>query len=62
MPPPAAKHSLTPAQKDTLRRWIASGAAYSEHWAFPALHFPQPPRRLRHRSPKSRRALPFPAR
>ncbi len=28
MPPPAAHKSLTPPQKDILRRWIASGAEY----------------------------------
>ncbi len=34
MPPPAAKRALTPEQKDTLRRWVASGAEYQQHWAF----------------------------
>lgn len=34
MPPPAAKSELTAAQKDTLKRWIAAGAAYQPHWAF----------------------------
>ncbi|MEO6786161.1 MAG: DUF1549 domain-containing protein, partial [Chthoniobacteraceae bacterium] len=34
MPPPAAKRELTPAQKDILRRWVAAGAEYQQHWAF----------------------------
>ncbi len=36
MPPPKENKRLTPAQKDTLRRWIAGGAPYAEHWAFTA--------------------------
>ncbi len=35
MPPPKAhKKPLTPAQLDTLRRWIEQGAQYEPHWAF----------------------------
>ena len=34
MPPRETGQSLTPAQKETLRRWIAEGAKYSTHWAF----------------------------
>lgn len=33
MPPPDATR-LTDEQVDVLRRWIASGAAYEQHWAF----------------------------
>lgn len=37
MPPPDSKLSLTPEQKELLRRWIAEGAAFAEHWAFQPL-------------------------
>ena len=36
MPPPATKKELTDAQRDVLKRWIASGAKYDAHWAFVA--------------------------
>jgi len=36
MPPPELKRPLTNAERDTLVRWIAEGAAYSPHWAFVA--------------------------
>lgn len=34
MPPPNSNRRLSDAQKDLLKRWIASGAQYSKHWAF----------------------------
>jgi hypothetical protein len=34
MPPPETKKQLTPAEVDTLRRWVAAGADYQPHWAF----------------------------
>ena len=34
MPPPKSKKTLTPAQIETVRRWIDSGANYATHWAF----------------------------
>jgi hypothetical protein len=34
MPPPDAGKPLTEAEQDLLRRWIANGAKYEEHWAF----------------------------
>jgi hypothetical protein len=43
MPPPKTKKKLTDAQKETLKRWIASGAEYEAHWSFIAPKRPQPP-------------------
>ncbi len=34
MPPMQTGNVLTRTQIDTLRRWIAQGAPYAEHWAF----------------------------
>lgn len=34
MPPAKAHKTVTTAQKETLRAWIAQGAAYQGHWAF----------------------------
>ena len=34
MPPAHANKPLSDAQKQILKRWIASGAAYKPHWAF----------------------------
>lgn len=34
MPPPVAKNPLTDAQRQVLRRWIESGATYTQHWSF----------------------------
>ncbi len=36
MPPPSSHKTLTPAQQDTIRRWIAEGAPWKEHWAYVA--------------------------
>jgi hypothetical protein len=36
MPPPATHLTLSPAQRELLSRWIASGAEYAPHWAFVA--------------------------
>ena len=43
MPPPDSNLSLTSAQKETLRRWIAEGGAYEPHWAFMPVTSPPVP-------------------
>ncbi len=43
MPPPKAHKTLTDAQKDLLKRWIAEGAVYENHWAFVAPQRPAVP-------------------
>ena len=44
MPPPRAKKpKLRPDQLDLLRRWIAEGAPYQNHWAFEPLDRHEPP-------------------
>src|ERR1700722_14149832 len=40
MPPAAAHKELTPAQKATIRQWVAEGAKYEGHWAYqPVQHY-----------------------
>ncbi len=34
MPPPEFEHALSPAQIDTLVRWVRQGAEVTEHWAY----------------------------
>lgn len=36
MPPPYAHKTLKPEELETIRRWIAAGAEWREHWAFRA--------------------------
>ena len=43
MPPPKSNRRLSDEQKALLTRWIESGAAYSEHWAFVPPVQPAPP-------------------
>lgn len=43
MPPTESKRTLTPQQKETLRRWVEEGAKYQTHWAFePVSNRPAP--------------------
>jgi hypothetical protein len=37
MPPPETKLSLSAADQELIRQWIADGAKYSEHWSFQPL-------------------------
>ena len=34
MPPESSHKSLTAAQKETIKRWVAEGAKYEGHWAY----------------------------
>jgi mono/diheme cytochrome c family protein len=43
MPPADAGAALPPAHVEILRRWIAQGARYEEHWSFVPPRRPEPP-------------------
>lgn len=43
MPPPKSKKKLSPAQIETLKRWIDDGAKWGTHWAFAAPQRPLVP-------------------
>jgi hypothetical protein len=43
MPSPEAHKTLTSAQKELFRRWVAQGAAYEPHWAYKPLEAPAIP-------------------
>ena len=43
MPPKYAEKVLTPAQKETIRRWVAEGAVYEGHWAYQPVRRPPVP-------------------
>jgi hypothetical protein len=43
MPPPKFGKPLKPEQVEVLRRWIAEGAVWEEHWAFQPVTFPEVP-------------------
>ena len=34
MPPPESNKSLSPHEKELLKKWIKEGATYSKHWAY----------------------------
>jgi len=40
MPPRESKRTLTPQQKETLKKWVAQGAKYQKHWAFEPIGSP----------------------
>ncbi|HEX4948856.1 MAG TPA: c-type cytochrome domain-containing protein, partial [Blastocatellia bacterium] len=41
MPPPSAHKQVTPAQIETIRRWIAEGAPWGLHWSFEPVTRPE---------------------
>jgi hypothetical protein len=43
MPPPFAHKTLTQAQKETIRQWVAEGAKYEGHWSFQSVKRPAVP-------------------
>lgn len=43
MPPEFAHKRLTPAQKETIRQWVAEGARYEGHWSFQPVRRPAVP-------------------
>ena len=43
MPPPKLKRPLTSAQIDTLKKWVAGGAKWGQHWSFEAVAKPAVP-------------------
>ena len=45
MPPEYAHKTLTEAQKETIRRWVAEGAKYEGHWAYQPIQRPAVPER-----------------
>jgi hypothetical protein len=44
MPPPESKLSVTDEEREILRRWIAQGAEYQQHWAFSPPKLPVEPK------------------
>src|SRR6266550_8960334 len=43
MPPAFSHKTLTQAQKETIRQWVAEGAKYEGHWSFQAVKRPPVP-------------------
>jgi hypothetical protein len=43
MPPPKANRKLKPAEIEILKRWVAQGAKWGQHWAFKPVGSEPPP-------------------
>ncbi len=43
MPPPKAKKPLSPKEKKLIRKWLESGAEWTEHWSFTIPEKTNPP-------------------
>src|SRR5687767_1899178 len=43
MPPAESHKTLSPAEKDTLKRWIEQGGKYQKHWSFEPIVRPPVP-------------------
>src|SRR5438309_5417874 len=43
MPPAAVHKDLTPAQKSTIRQWVAEGAKYEGNWSYQPVQRVTPP-------------------
>jgi hypothetical protein len=43
MPPAYIHKDLTPAQKETIRQWVAEGAKYEGHWVYQPIQRQSPP-------------------
>ncbi|MDX1961701.1 MAG: DUF1553 domain-containing protein [Pirellulales bacterium] len=43
MPPPTTHKTLSPEQRELLRRWIADGAEYEPHWSYQTPRRPELP-------------------
>jgi len=43
MPPPESHKELSAQEKETLKRWVAEGAEYTDHWAFTPVRPPALP-------------------
>ncbi|RYD37393.1 MAG: DUF1549 domain-containing protein, partial [Verrucomicrobiaceae bacterium] len=53
MPPPDSHRTVSPEQRETIRRWIAAGAEYQPHWTFVAPVRPLLPAVAEHTWPKN---------
>ena len=54
MPPPDSGIELNASERDLLRRWVAEGAVYEEHWSFVAPVLPPLPQ---HKHPWARNSI-----